>query len=375
MHVTVIADFIKVYNRRILRGVAAFARIHGWTLRAQQVQNRHDVAHALKTAEAVLMGTHDYESEPSLEGLHVPAVSWSATREQVPWPRVISDDCAVGRMAAEHFLSNGFRRCAFYSDVPGIWSRRRLTGFEKRLEESGIAVDTGPRQFSSGKVETVEKWLAHLTTPVGIMVVHDPAATAVLDACKVLGLRVPDDVAIVGVDNDDLICDITDPPLSAVSLQTDRIGYEAAALLARMTADASDIPTEVLIPPGELIVRRSSDAFAFDDALVAKAIRFIQEHLADGVCTKQVVDHVGCCRETLDIRFREAVRDTVASEIRRQRIAAVKRLLVTTDLPMTEVSKLTGFSCARQLSETFHNETGETPTECRLRSKPTARSL
>ena len=123
MHVTVIADFIKVYNRRILRGVAAFARIHGWTLQAQQVQNRQDVAHALKTAEAILMGTHDYESEPSLEDLHVPAVSWSATRELVPWPRVISDDCAVGRMAARGVEAKiGERR---NPRCPGAPGRRR----------------------------------------------------------------------------------------------------------------------------------------------------------------------------------------------------------------------------------------------------------
>lgn len=365
MRVYVLADFIESFNRGVLRGVAAFARLNGWDLVPQQVRDRNDLVKALEAADALLLGAHALEGDPLLRRTRLPAVGWSASLTRVPWPRILTDDLAVGRMVADHFLVQGFRKFAFYSDVQGLWENQRREGFSSRVESAGFKVESEPPRTHPPQLDRLVEWLHGLPTPLGVMVVHDPAALALLAACRLLGRRIPEDVAVVGVDNDDLVCEITNPPLSAVPLQTDRIGYEAAALLARIVSSPPRTRhPSITLPPGELVVRRSSDALAFEDADVAKAIRMIRDRLAEGIVTKQVVDSIGTCRKTLDMKFRRALGCGIASEIRRQRIGRARQLLRTADLSMSDVARLAGFSSARQFSETFRHETGHTPSAC-----------
>jgi LacI family transcriptional regulator len=176
---------------------------------------------------------------------------------------------------------------------------------------------------------------------------------------------VPDDVAVVGVDNDDVFIDLTDPPLSSVALQTDRLGYAAGELLARLLDGHKAPQHPVLVPPGELLVRRSSDTMAIDDPVVADALRFIRQHLSEQVGVKQLLAAVPVSRSSLDARFLRALGRTAAEEIRRARIAQAKHLLSASDLPISEVAGYAGFSCARRLSEVFHRETGTIPTAYR----------
>jgi LacI family transcriptional regulator len=158
---------------------------------------------------------------------------------------------------------------------------------------------------------------------------------------------------------------MTDPPLSSVALQADRIGYEAGSLLSQLLRGQRPPKRPVLIPPGDLMVRRSSDTVAISDPMVAIALLFIRQHLPEQAGVKQLLAQVAVSRSNLDARFRRALGRTAAEEIRRARIGQAKHLLSASDMPMPEVAKFAGFSCARQLSETFHHETGMTPTAYR----------
>ena len=368
MRVLVVANFYMSYNRRILHGVAAYARLHRWELMQVDVNHANELVRAQTRADAILIGVHRFEGLPRYVNRSLPAVGWSAAVEKVTWPRVLTDNLAVGKKVAEYFLSLGHRRFAFAPNYPGIWARDRFIGFRQRLSEAGYEVELAA-PLTAETVRRATAWIRRLPTPTALMLSHDPAAEKIMLACAKVGRRVPEDLAVVGVGDDDLVCEITNPPMSSVGHQNEMIGYESAALLHQIAQGRTDAPEFTLIPPGELVIRRSSDTMAFDDPMVADAMRFIRQHESDAIGTKQVIDHVHTSRVTLDNRFLRAVGCTVAAFIRNRRLEKVKQLLSTSDLPMPTIAKHAGFSNARQLSKTFHHFAGQTPTEYRLQFK------
>ncbi len=372
MRVLVIADYAESYNRKNLHGVGVYAREKGWNLLQHQASSREALVHALEGGvDALLLGTHQMEADVLLTRTSLPVVSWSATLSESSWPRVLPDDWSVGRKVGDHLLATGLKHFAYYANAHGIWVDRRREGFIAKLETKGQTVLLAPP--SKANLPTIEEtcdWLRALPLPIGIMLCHDPAAVMLLQACSVLGLRVPEDVAIVGVNDDDRFVEMTSPTLSSIHLCNEQIGYEAAQLLDQVAAKEGRTPWSILVPPGEVMARQSSDVLGSADTLVAQAVRYIRENLEAGVQTKQVVKHVGTCRATLNTRFVQAIGRSVSAEIRRARIERCRHLLSTTDVPMPEVASRAGFSSARQLSETFHHFTGMTPSAYRSQFKP-----
>ncbi len=271
---------------------------------------------------------------------------------------------------ADHFLAGGYRRFAFYGDLAGIWVTRRREGFIGQVEAAGYRVQVTPLRGVAKDARALAQWLQQQEFPLAVMVVHDYAATAIVEACRAIGRRVPEDVAVVGVNNDDRVCEVISPPLSSVPLNLYRIGYEAAALLDQIIRKQEPAAWSILVPPGELIVRGSSGGIASADPQVRAAVQLIRDGLAEGITTKQVVARTGLTRQTLNHRFTQALGRSVAAELRRVRIERARQLLSGSDVPMPEVARQAGFSSARQLSETFHHEAGLTPTAYRQRIRP-----
>ena len=187
----------------------------------------------------------------------------------------------------------------------------------------------------------------------------------IAEVCRQVGLRVPEDVALVGVDNDDLLCEIARPTLSSVALPTERIGMEAAALVDRLLAGGCPIDLPLLLPPLHVVVRQSSDILALNDAEVVAAIRFIREHAHAPLSVNEVLKAVAISRRSLERRFRIALDRSIWDEIRRAHMERAKTLLVSSDLAIATVAELAGFSDSRQLSMVFRQETGQTPTAYR----------
>src|SRR5690606_5864941 len=209
------------------------------------------------------------------------------------------------------------------------------------------------------------EWLRALPKPVGVLAWYDIAGRELLEACKAADVRVPDEVAVLGVDNDELFCNITSPPLSSVQPDTMQTGYLAATILDRLMAGQYQAPVVRRIPPLRVAARRSSDIFSVEDPLVAQALRYIREHASTAIGVTAVLRHVGLSRRALDHRFVRLVGRTVHQEIVRARMAQVADLLTSTDWPLQRVADRLQFPHAEYMGVMFKKHTGRSPGEYR----------
>jgi LacI family transcriptional regulator len=286
---------------------------------------------------------------------------------------VCTDNVRIGELAAEHLLERGLRQFA-YCGIPDSYynsfAREREEAFRARLLAAGFVCPAfhGRHRHTTkwdSLIDGLAKWLRTLPRPVGLMACDDPRARHVLLACRRAGLAVPDDIAVIGVDNDTIMCEMVEPTLTSVEQGTERIGHEAAALLDRMMKSRRKVRRVLKIPPVGVVVRRSTDIVLVDDAAVAAGLRFIQDHASEAIQTADVARHVGLSRGMLDIRFCRAIGRSVYVEISRTRRTAVRKLLLATDLPLKAIASRTGFSSVEYLVTAFRRWTGQTPGEYR----------
>jgi LacI family transcriptional regulator len=214
--------------------------------------------------------------------------------------------------------------------------------------------------------DEIGQWLLALPRPVGVMACYDIRARHVLDACRRVGLAVPDQVAVIGVDNDEFLCDLSDPPLSSVAPDTRRTGYEAAALLDRLMSGRERRRGQaIFVEPLGVVARRSTDVLALGDADVSAAVRFIREHACDGIAVKDLLAEVPLSRRVLEDRFRKLLGRTPHDEIARVRFERVRQLLRETRLPLAEIARRSGFRNAEYLATAFRRQLGTSPNAYR----------
>ena len=213
----------------------------------------------------------------------------------------------------------------------------------------------------------VADWVAALPKPVGILACTDQLGFWLLDACRRVGSAVPEEVAVVGVENDETLCQLATPRLSSVAFDGVRVGYESAALLDRLMRGEQPPQEPLVVPPRGIVVRQSSDIVAIDDAAVAAALRFIREHACHGVSVAEVIGRVGLSRTVLERRMRAAIGRTPGEEIVRVRFARVKALLAETDLTVAEIADRCGMEHPQYLAASFKKQFGMTPGAFRRR--------
>lgn len=369
----VIAHSLGFY-RRILRGIKAFAveRPH-WVFTPITPEARAiELARPLR-CDGYIAHVFTRSLADALLSLRKPVVNVAGVLSELPMPRVAVDHVEVGRQAAQHLLERGVGWFGFVGYPRHEFSVEREQGFREAVEAAGFRVavfhertyrvqdPTGLWKWNEPLVE----WLRRLPKPVGVLASNDVQGEQVSEYCRQLGLLVPDQVAIVGVDDDDLLCELSRPSLSSVALPGERIGYEAALLLDKSLRGSRQVKTAVVLPPAGVVVRQSSDLLAVSDPHVAAAVRFIHEHRHRNIRVKDVLRHVPIARRALERRFRKWLQRSISDEIRRVHLERSKHLLLTTDLSIAAVAEMAGFHDGRQLSIAFRQATGDTPSAFR----------
>lgn len=366
-HVALLVETSTHYGRELLAGIAAYVREHRrWSVFLEQLDLDSPAPAWLTTWDgdgAIVRTTHP-ALLAHLAARNVPTVDLSDRGPPAGPPRVNSDDAAIGRLAADHLLERGYRQFAFCGFAGELWSDRRRDGFAARLAEEGLGcadriTQWRGRAWEAGQDQTAG-WLAALPGPVGVLAANDVCGQLVLDACRRGGLAVPEQVGVVGVDDDHLFCGLCDPPLSSVRPDAARVGYLAAGrLVALMAGDA--VPAEEVVPPLDVAARLSTDALAVGDRDTAAAARYVREHACDGLTVPDVVRHTGLSRSELERRFRRHLGHSPHEEINRVRLARICQLLTETNLKVHQIAERAGFVHPEYLCVFFKRMTGKTP--------------
>ncbi len=374
--VALILDTARPYQRKMIRGVAAYARQSGaWSLYVEEdpLDKLPDLSawkgHGIITAFA------ERRYAEAVRGLDIPVVGveggygWYEPDCGIPY--FATDNEAVARMAAEYLLGQGYPALA-YCGLPknryNFWSTKRALAFEQRAREAGVPcrLYTG-RHLSTRKWSELQRglrrWLKTLKKPVGLMAGNDARARHVLEACRTIGVRVPEDVAVIGVDNDELMCELTDPPLSSVEQGARSLGFRAAELLDRLMSGKKPARIANYVLPERVVARRSTDYLAVGDVDVAAAVRYIRQHASKHIRVADVLNEVAISRSTLEARFRKILHKTIHEEIQSTMLACAQQLIVDGKLTLKQVAREAGFAHAPHLTNLFRQRPGHTPGE------------
>lgn len=376
--VAMLANVSRRYDRRAAQGVAAYARDKGhWNLYIEEDPLTRLPRLDKWDGDGIIANFDERRIAVAVGRLRIPVVaigsghSWYDPRSEIPY--FTTDNHAIARLAAEHLLDCGFSRLAFFGNPPSRlhrWSHERRQAFEERARLAGVPCFTYQghplgAQYWIEQLDELARWLRNLETPIGLFASTDICARQVLEACQTVGLRVPSDVAVVGVDNDEMICELTSPPLSSIEQGSMRMGYEAAELLDRLMAGRSAGALRRAIPPESLVARLSTDVLACDDADLAMALRFIREHACDPIGVTDVLNAVPLSRSTLEKRFLATLGRSIHAEIRRVQVQRAQHLLAGTNLLVKQIAQRCGFRHVPAMNRLFRQHVGQTPAEYR----------
>lgn len=365
-------------GRDMLRGIARFVReTRRWSIYHEpgsrtELPQRWSIPGDAPPFDGMLARIEDPRLGDALARLPIPIIDLLGGGAGAKIPLVHVDHAAIVQLCVDHFLERGFRSLAFYGFQNVLWSEARAEAFRAQTLAASIPAvvlevpsSDGAPSTAASQENALASWIRALPKPVGIMACFDPAARQVLEVARREGFAVPSEVAVVGVDDDEPLCELTSPAISSVDANHVAVGYRAAALLDRLL-DGEDVPsTPLYAPPARVVVRSSSDVLATDDPHLATALQYIREHACHGIGVDEVVRHVAISRSVLARRFRSELGRSVHDEIVRVRLSRIQELLASQELPIKIVAERAGFDFPEQLSRFFRLHTGRSPTEYR----------
>ena len=373
--VALLIETSNAYARGILQGIIQYINQHEpWSVYLPEQERTANPPAWLADwqGDGIIARVETDSMATAVENSQLPAVDVSAARRVPDIPWVETDDLATAELAADHLIERGFRNLAYVSDPGFNWSKWREQNFANHVRQSGakyFLYESTSRLSADYRWQDEEQsladWLANVPKPIGIMACYDIKAQQVLDVCRKLDLAVPEQVAVIGVDDDQLLCSLASPPLSSVIPNSRGVGFEAASLLHQMMSGQQVESEPRLIKPLGIRTRQSTDVTAIEDDEIAKTLRYIREHAIHGINVHDVMQHTELTRRVLESRYQKLLGRSPHQEIIRQRIAKVRQLLQETELPLETIARRCGFEHSEYLSVMFKRETGLTTTQFR----------
>jgi len=373
--ILLLVETSRVAGRDILLGIASYSHIHGpWHFSRKPpfyILPEEKQTSQLKNTDIDGIITAGGEKMEEVLAMNLPTISIDV-REQMPGiPNAFSDSFTIGKIGAAHLLERGFRNFAYCGFDNIHWSRERGESFEQNISQEGFEThlykSPNPEEGHIWDKEQIHiaDWLKTLPLPVGLMACNDDCAQHILQACKIAGLKTPYDVAILGVDNDKLICNLTNPPLSSISLNFQKAGYEIAKLLDRSMAGKETAQQSVIIQATHVVTRPSTDIMAIEDREVAQAIQYIRWNTKQNLSVNNVVEEVNMARRTLERHFQKTLGHSINKEITLTRIKQTAQLLIETNMSIAKIAATLGYPGYEHISRYFRKEMGMSPLEYR----------
>ncbi len=390
--VLLLIDTSREAGRKLLYGITKYSRLRGpWRFNRKSVYffeeqiNRTNRSQQLEEETLsrldkwgangiIATNVNDQKKFTRLLAMGLPTIilgNYNPDKPTPGWHRIRSDSVAIGKVAAEHLLDCGFRNFAYCGYYKTWWSEERGLGFLRRIEEAGFEVSffKPPRsqlkRIWENEQTFMADWLKSLPKPLSIMACNDDRGQNILEACQIADLNVPDEVAVIGVDNDILVCEVSEPPLSSIPLNNERAGYEGAALLAKLMAGQKLAHQEIVVQPTIAVIRESTDSLAIEDSDIAKAVRFIRQHATELIQVSDVVNVVPMSRRSLQSNFRRLLGRSVFEEIKRVHVDKCTRMLVETNMSISQIAAALGHTGFENMNRYFRSVKGMSPTAYR----------
>lgn len=382
--VMILCDERRGFYRDILRGIFKYSSLYGpwrycggyWEMHTPIKKSKiHDMG-SIWVPDGIITISYDvYGKKINIKELippRTPIIFLSEKNIIAKSPNVITDDVAIGEMAAEYLLSLGFKFFGYCGMTEFYWSKGRGESFSDKIAQAGFETDFYKRPRPNTKIgvekeqEFIVKWLKSLPKPVGIMACNDFRSQIIIEAIRKAGLLVPDDVAVIGVDNDTFLCEVSAIPISSVALNAKRVGFEVAELLDKLMAGTQKKKNEtIIVRPTHVVTRHSTKIEAIDDPDVLKALHFIHDHVREIIQVGDVVNATDLSRRILQKRFKKILDHTIIEEISRARVELISRILIETNTSVSNIALSLGFSDIPHMVRYFKKIKGITPLRYR----------
>ncbi len=380
--VALMIESSRAFGRELVRGIMRYSRLHGpwvfpWVFYRQELfyaargSERAELEHLRRWGPQGIISRDTRDVEEMAEWGIPLFVAVAMERPSPNRNNIVTDNRAVGRMAAEHLLEHGLRHFGYCGFDDMYWSVQRGENFCARIAEAGFKTSVYQQPKSKEKrlwyreEAVLAEWLRGLPKPVGIMACNDDRGQHITEACANAKLNVPYEVAIIGVDNDDQVCDISNPSLSSVALDVEKAGFRASELLDRMMNGEKLEPQTVIVPPSRVVTRQSTNIMAVDDRLVSHALNFIRQNAKRLIQVDDVIKDLSVSRRNLHDKFRKTLGRTVYDEIKRVRIDLISQMLVETDLSISEIASSLGYDNSNHIARYFKQKMGISPVDYR----------
>lgn len=380
LKIVLLLDFTEEYHKNLLRGIIRYSRELGsWVFFRMPIYYRETIG-----IDGILKWARDWGAKGLIGQLHSGSEIWKFTNAGISViaqdfeerfkdvPNITGAYHETGKLGAEYFLKKGFKNFAFYGFKDIVWSRERAEGFEEKIKEAGYSVHYFEHKRSRSmdlwyyKPSVLSRWLKSLPKPIALMTCDDNQGLHITEASRHAGIRIPEDVAVLGVDNDESICFLSDPPLSSISLDVEKGGYEAARLMQQMITDAKiKCFHNITVKPTHVNTRPSTDIYSTNDNHIVSALKYIHLNIDKNLKVDQVLKEVPLSRRSLEKRFIQTTGYPVYKYIYNLRIEKFAERLLETDMTIIEIAQELGLNDTKNIARQFKQIKGLTPLEYR----------
>ncbi len=371
LRILLLVENSRIFGRDLLGGIAEYSHLCGpWRFYNELSQEYLSVSTIKKLAPAGIIVQAVYASKvEDFLPKDIPVIVISGAKGIIPGvPNIITDWRATGEMASRHLIERGFRRFAFCGYENCDWSYKRGLAFSESLKNAGLKLNSWldlSEHYNERNLKRIRGWIEELEKPIALLACHDDRARHVLEACQLDGINVPEQIAILGVDNDPLRCDLADPPLSSIALNCWQAGFKAAKLLHQIITSGQPSQEIIVIQPTHVQTRQSTDILAIDDPEIALALKYIRLNAKKQLTVEDVAEAASMSRRSLERRFQKTVKSSVMKRIRKERVALISNRLVSTNESISKIAMDFSMSSFKYFAAYFKNETGMTPRDYR----------
>jgi len=375
--ILLLIDYSSEFSRRILKGLIQYSKDHGpWIFYRlpsyyKTLYGKEGIIQWAKEWKAdAILARWDHEGTNLLESLRIPIVLQNYRERSPYFSNLTGDYIGTGKMAANFFIKRRYRNFAFYGNQDVVWSCERAEGFRREIEKAGgnyfyfESENLNGEQWNTGHAQ-LDEWLFSLPKPIGLFACDDSFALQVSEICKINNIRIPQDISLLGVDNDELLCNLSDPPISSIVLDVEKGGYEVGRHFDQMFNETRDGPSDIIISANRLKLRQSTEKYNVSNEYIAKIVHYIEEHYTDEISIDELTQLVPLSRRNLEIKFKDEMGTSIYQFILLCRIEYFANLLLITDLPLFDLALQSGFNDCKNISRIFKKIKGNTPIEFR----------